>query len=178
MRRHEVRNSFDINDQLPVHENVRAESFVDLNALVANGNPGLPFKGNPCLVQLIFCSLFTQSAVGRVEKGRVRLQRVIPFFRNSFKPIFVGKFDDATGVVFLKGRFATFMFSRISMTIWFCFALIWSMIAAITAVISVTNFAHRAARRQCPTRPTPHPPSAATNARAFAATVSALSPGL
>jgi hypothetical protein len=67
----------------------------------------------------IFCSLFKQSAVGRVGKDRVRLQRVIPFFGNSFKPIFVGKFDESAEVVFLKGRFTTFTSAKVFMTIWF-----------------------------------------------------------
>jgi hypothetical protein len=37
----------------------------------------------------VFVSLFERSAAGPVTGSRVRLQRVIPLFGNSFKPIFV-----------------------------------------------------------------------------------------
>jgi len=94
----------------------------------------------------IFCSLFKQSAVGRVDNDRVRLQRVIPFFGNSFKPIFVGKFDDSAGTVSLKGRFTTFTFAKFFMTAWFGFALIWTAIAVIMVVIPMIAMVFSAAR--------------------------------
>jgi len=39
----------------------------------------------------IFSALFRQAALGPVSESRVRLQRVIPLFGDSFKPIFVGR---------------------------------------------------------------------------------------
>jgi len=69
----------------------------------------------------LFHSLFRQSAVGRVTADSVRLQRVVPFFGNSFKPIFVGKFLAENGCVILRGRFTTFSFTKIFMVIWFSF---------------------------------------------------------
>jgi len=39
VRRQEIRNCFDFNDQLPVHENVRAKAFVELQAFVGKGPP-------------------------------------------------------------------------------------------------------------------------------------------
>lgn len=81
----------------------------------------------------IFHSLFKQSAVGEVRKDRVRLQKVIPFFGNSFKPIFVGAFKDTADGVILEGVFTTFMFSKIVMTVWFGFSLIWTLTAIFAA---------------------------------------------
>ena len=51
MRWQDGRNGFDFNDQLPIHEKVRAKPFVELHTLVGNRNPGLPFKGDPRLLQ-------------------------------------------------------------------------------------------------------------------------------
>jgi hypothetical protein len=53
MRRQDIRNSFDFNDQLPVHENVRAKAFVELDAFVSNGNSRLPLEGASRLLQLM-----------------------------------------------------------------------------------------------------------------------------
>ena len=77
----------------------------------------------------VFSSLFKQNAVGKVSASKVSLQRVIPFFGNSFKPIFVGKFREEKGKVYLKGKFTTFLFSKIFMAVWFSFALLWTALA-------------------------------------------------
>src|SRR3989442_9859820 len=69
----------------------------------------------------VFLSLFHQSAVGPVHESRVRLQRVIPFFGNSFKPIFIGAFHQDHGGVFLEGSFTMFLFSKVFMTVWLTF---------------------------------------------------------
>jgi len=53
MRRQDIRNSFDFNDQLPIHKNVGAEPFVELDAFVGHRNSGLPFEGNSRLLQLM-----------------------------------------------------------------------------------------------------------------------------
>jgi hypothetical protein len=45
----------------------------------------------------MFPSLTKQSAVGTVAEHKVRLQRVIPMVRNSFKPFFFGHFEFGTG---------------------------------------------------------------------------------
>jgi hypothetical protein len=82
----------------------------------------------------IFHSLFKQSAVGKVRKDCVRIQRVIPFFGNSFKPIFVGAFKDTANGPVLEGAFTTFMFSKVFMTLWFGFAFIWTAIAIVAFV--------------------------------------------
>jgi hypothetical protein len=82
----------------------------------------------------VFSALFRQAAVGPVDESRVRLHRVIPMFGNSFKPIFVGRFDHDEGRVVLEGRFTMFRFSKIFMTIWLVFALLWTVFAAAAAL--------------------------------------------
>ena len=77
----------------------------------------------------IFSSFTQQSAVGPVEEDEVRLQRVIPFFGNSFKPIFVGKFVRSNSEVFLDGRFTMFWFSKLFMSFWFGFTIFWTIMA-------------------------------------------------
>jgi hypothetical protein len=81
--------------------------------------------------RFVFSSLFKQKAAGKVCVSKVRLQRVIPFFGNSFKPILVGEFKEENGRVCLEGKFTTFLFSKIFMTVWFSFALLWTALAII-----------------------------------------------
>ena len=52
-----------------------------------------------------FRGLFEPSAVGRVSERKVRLQKVMPFFGNSFKPVFRGKFRQEANAVILEGKF-------------------------------------------------------------------------
>ncbi len=82
----------------------------------------------------VFSSLFRQAAVGPVNESRVRLQRLIPWFGNSFKPIFVGKFHHSQGRVVLEGRFTMFLFSKVFTTIWLALALLWTILAAFAAL--------------------------------------------
>ena|SRR5438552_5370954 len=82
----------------------------------------------------VFASLLHESAVGPVGESRVRLQRVIPLFGNSFKPIFVGAFHHEHGRVVLEGRFTMFLFSKIFMTTWLTFALVWTILAALSVL--------------------------------------------
>ena len=82
----------------------------------------------------VFSSLFSQAAAGRVTATDVRLQRVIPMFGNSFKPIFVGKFRETNGQVVLSGRFTMFLFSKIFMSVWLSFWLIWTLLAALSVL--------------------------------------------
>jgi hypothetical protein len=85
----------------------------------------------------VFSALFRQAAVGPVSESRVRLQRVIPLFANSFKPIFVGRFHQSHGRVVLEGRFTMFLFSKIFMTSWMAFALVWTAVALAATLRAV-----------------------------------------
>ena len=81
----------------------------------------------------IFHSFLGQCAVGIVTEERVRVQRVIPFVGNSFKPFFYGSISaSATGSV-LEGVFKFSLFTRIFMTFWFGFIAIWTLLA--TAIV-------------------------------------------
>jgi hypothetical protein len=73
-----------------------------------------------------------QAAVGPVEETRVRLERVIPMFRNSFKPCFAGRFEQRGDGVYLIGRFAVPWAVRIFMGIWLGGVLVIGMPAALS----------------------------------------------
>jgi len=79
----------------------------------------------------IFSALFRQAAVGPVSESKVRLQRVIPWFGNSFKPIFVGAFTLSQRRVVLEGRFTNFPAVKVFVCMWFAIVL---TIAAIFLV--------------------------------------------
>jgi hypothetical protein len=66
-----------------------------------------------------FGVLAQQAAAGPVDESRVRLQRVIPMTRNSFKPLFVGRFEVRGEAVYLTGRFTLHLFVKAFMTVWF-----------------------------------------------------------
>ena len=87
----------------------------------------------------VFSSFFKQSAVGRVDEGKVRLQRVIPFFGNSFKPIFVGTFVKNDAGVILDGKWTTFLFARIFSYIWFAFIAVWTIVAAVGIIPTIID---------------------------------------
>jgi hypothetical protein len=65
-----------------------------------------------------FAAIGEAAAVGKVSQDGVRLQRVTPMVRNSFKPYFVGRFESRDGVTLLTGQFGMSLFTRIFMTFW------------------------------------------------------------
>jgi hypothetical protein len=65
-----------------------------------------------------FSAIGEAAAVGKVSPDLVRLQRVTPMVRNSFKPFFVGRFESRDGVTLLAGRFGMSLFTKIFMTFW------------------------------------------------------------
>jgi hypothetical protein len=72
-------------------------------------------------------SLNQTQAVGKVSPDKVRLQRVIPMVRNSFKPFFTGHFETRDGRTILTGHFAIPMSARIFMVIWLAMATLFSV---------------------------------------------------
>ncbi len=78
-----------------------------------------------------------ECAVGTVSQERVRLQRVIPLMGNSFKPIFVGSFVERNGRTMLEGRFTLFRSTKILMTVWFTFVLLWTTLASTAVIFDV-----------------------------------------
>ena len=65
-----------------------------------------------------FAAIGEAAAVGKVSQDGVRLQRVTPMVRNSFKPFFVGRFESRDGLTLLTGRFGMSLFTKIFMTFW------------------------------------------------------------
>jgi hypothetical protein len=75
-------------------------------------------------------ALRKQVATGTVSESRVVLKRVVPFVRNSFKPYFVGRFEQRTGKVVLVGTFTMHWSVKAFMTLWLGFCALWTMLAA------------------------------------------------
>jgi hypothetical protein len=64
---------------------------------------------------------------GRVSAPQVRLERVMPTFRNSWKPVFTGRFVEENGKVILIGTFGAAYFTRVFMHVFVAFAVLWSI---------------------------------------------------
>ncbi|MBD8881979.1 hypothetical protein IHE49_15955 [Rhodanobacter sp. 7MK24] len=79
-----------------------------------------------------------QAAVGRVSEAHVSLQRVIPMVANSFKPVFVGRFEQVQGKVLLTGRFRLSWFVRLFMAYWFGFCALSVVLSLATTVLKPT----------------------------------------
>lgn len=75
-----------------------------------------------------------EAAVGTVTESRVSLQRVIPMVRNSFKPLFVGRFQVRQNQVVLTGRFALHWSVKLFMGFWFGFCAFHTALALFAAV--------------------------------------------
>jgi hypothetical protein len=82
----------------------------------------------------VFSALFQQRAVGKVSASGVSIQRVIPLVGNSFKPYFVGAFQDSGHRVILSGRFTMHWCGKVFMSVWFGGCVLWT-IAAVTGVL-------------------------------------------
>lgn len=85
-----------------------------------------------------FSAMAQQVAVGTVRETRVSLHRAIPMVGNSFKPIFVGRFEQAGGKVVLRGSFAMHWFTKLFMILWFG-VLIVAAIATLAAGIGADS---------------------------------------
>ncbi|MGB6310198.1 MAG: hypothetical protein WBF89_20635 [Steroidobacteraceae bacterium] len=66
-----------------------------------------------------FSALAETTAVGKVSEKAVRLQRVIPMVRNSFKPFFIGRFELRGDGVVLIGKFTMVPLVKVFMSFWF-----------------------------------------------------------
>ena len=72
---------------------------------------------------------FSEYMLGRVTPDSVSLRRVVPFFRNSWQPVFEGKFVETNGRTALVGLFGTSRLTRITMYIFVGFGTFWSCLA-------------------------------------------------
>jgi hypothetical protein len=83
-----------------------------------------------------FSALAEPAAVGTVTESKVKLQRVIPMVRNSFKPFLVGQFVKRGEHVFLVGRFTMLGFVKVFMTVWFGFLVAFGVVAPFAQTAS------------------------------------------
>jgi hypothetical protein len=77
----------------------------------------------------VFSAFTRQRAVGTVKRSRVSLQRAIPFIGNSFKPFFIGRFEERDGRVTLAGRFTLLWLAKALASLWFGFVMLWTALA-------------------------------------------------
>ena len=66
----------------------------------------------------VFSAMGETTAVGKVTAEKVRLQRVIPMVGNSFKPFFIGHFEERGRVAVLTGEFTMLGVVKVFMTFW------------------------------------------------------------
>ena len=83
----------------------------------------------------VFSALAEPAAVGTVSESGVKLQRVIPMVRNSFKPFFLGQFVKRGERVFLTGRFTMLLITKIFMSLWFGL-LAFVSVAALVSMLA------------------------------------------
>lgn len=79
----------------------------------------------------VFSFQTEQCAVGTVTETKVRIQRVIPFVGNSWKPFFYGTFATSGNKAVLTGHFRFSTWTQVFMSIWFGFVAFWTVQATI-----------------------------------------------
>ena len=75
-----------------------------------------------------------EAAVGTVTRQRVFLQRLVPGTGNSFKPIFVGRFDVVEGETQLRGVFTIHWVVKLFMLFWYGGCIYWTVLATRSAL--------------------------------------------
>lgn len=60
-----------------------------------------------------------ECVAGTVRADRVVLRRIIPLLHNSFRLLFVGRFEPRDGKTTLRGRFVMGLFTRVCLAFWF-----------------------------------------------------------
>jgi hypothetical protein len=81
--------------------------------------------------------LSSQDMLGRVSRERVELERAMPFQSgNSWKPVFVGRFEEKDGRAFLVGVFGLRPLVRGFMYFFIAFCLLWS-VGAFWSIYSI-----------------------------------------
>ena len=79
-------------------------------------------------------SLFKQHIRGTVSEAKVRLERVTPFFHNSWRPTFAGNFVQENGKVSLVGSYGLSASVRRFMYVFIVFGVVWSLGAGYSVV--------------------------------------------
>jgi len=87
-----------------------------------------------------FLALPREAARGTVTERRVALRHYVFWFRNSFRPSFVGRFVQREGKVVLIGRFTATGFTKAFMLIWQGACLVAIVTGARGALTGYTNW--------------------------------------
>ncbi|HEV7613838.1 MAG TPA: hypothetical protein VGO37_18310 [Steroidobacteraceae bacterium] len=77
----------------------------------------------------VFSALAEPAAVGTVSESKVKLQRVVPMVRNSFKPFLIGQFVERGERVFLVGRFTMLGAVKVFMSVWLGLVVVFGLAA-------------------------------------------------
>ncbi len=72
-----------------------------------------------------------QAMTGKVTAERVKLERSISFVQNSFKPVFIGRFEAHARGSVLRGTLGLPWFVRAFMSFWFGFCILWTLGVAV-----------------------------------------------
>ncbi len=67
----------------------------------------------------VFSHLTSEGMVGSVSRDTVKIHRVIPMMKNSFKPMLIGSFSTLGGRTILSGVFRMHRLVQVFMTFWF-----------------------------------------------------------
>ena len=107
-------------------ENFKLEFDIPIDQAVEN----LKSKVSPSF----FSRFGFERMVGYVSSDCVKVQRIVPMMKNSFKPVFVASFSVEGNKTILSGFFRFHRFVQIFMTFWFCFVSLWTLMASLTLV--------------------------------------------
>ena len=81
----------------------------------------------------------SEGMVGHVNKNSVKINRMIPRVRNSFRPVFVGSFATESSQTILKGVFRFDSVVRVFMTFWFGFVALLTLLASAAVLTEPTK---------------------------------------
>ena len=84
-------------------------------------------------------SVVHEKVAGKVTEAKVVLRRDIPFVGNSFKPYFIGRFEQERGETILRGAFKVHLLVRAFMAYWFGFCILWTAIATFALFAKPTE---------------------------------------
>lgn len=83
-------------------------------------------------------TIFSQCIYGKVSPRSVRLERTVPFFTNSWKPVFEGYFEESHQATILVGTFGVSTYTRRFMKVFVSFGVAWSIFACLSLWLNPT----------------------------------------
>src|SRR5262249_19055188 len=89
--------------------------------------------------QSVLQTLFEEAAMGKVCPDRVSIWRNTPMFGNSFRPFFIGSFQERSGRVLVAGVFTVHWSVKVFMTFWFGFLGLLTVLLLLAWVGNAAN---------------------------------------